>query len=1236
MENSVIRKAYRFLALAIGGWIGTGSIASATPVIFNSSQTANPGETIYLQGDNFTTSPQVWFHRVLTTDTTLTPDTQLTPLPFPTSPNAPIALTVPLPKNMPLGLYAVWVKDSSGNLSSPVFVNRSRAMSFEYSAVPANYPLRIFGRNLYVAGFTPTVTFTSGANNYTANVVATYANSSEVLQVTAPSSLPTTGTYTVNVSNGMGHNVLNSDIASSEETIQGRAGGSDPFNLGVPWGSDFTAIAADVINVVSSTNPHTGQAYGNGLTTGATGSNWINAIQQAIYDAGNPTFHPNGATVSLPAGTYAINFTGENLQFYGINGTLIYQNALNNTAHIEFNIPANVVLQGAGIGSTIIDDSSPAYDGYSFFITLGWLSAAGPTTPTPPAYAGSHSGVQGFTYNPTMTVDQTDAPPAIRNYASNSVDMFFDHISFAFPHGYFSANNACITGSFGASTGATNMNILVQSCNMSYLQFGDGNYNPFGTAPMSYGSFVFFRNNTISSWFRRLEIDFMDHVIVENNHMSRDALFPPAACEDHSGTPSTGGVQMTDGDNKILNNTFDTINVTPTTPLPQNNDGETVSSQAEPPLIYDAGAIGGLTTTTLTDSSKSWVPNFFAGGYVTITSGTGAYQPAAVITSNTATSITISTAWTTTPSVGANYRIQANAVCFDYGKVVSSTSTTVTCTSADTLTPGTWFPTAYYGLTGQILAIVAGPGAGQWRYIASNTVNTITVSQPWAENPTSSSTYSLTYVSCDRLMVMGNNFNGVPRSVALYCGSHDSAVVDNLIENSGWSIYMRSDERPTLTGTVDGTVYTTWCGRMNLTWNDVVTDNIVENTAKTWPTFIGAAYYLQAGQGVLGTQILGNEFRRNILLSDFPSVKDGASGMSEGYTDWAFDSNPTFIETHIPGLLGTIYDDNLNVNTSTSNTNYPAYVNSDTYQTAFSNQLNLGTFTLPDPPYLDSTISGASHASVNTGYVVDPTFLAANFNGTGTSTGGTTDMVDTGGTGAVSNGTGSNTMVIASTSPFIPGTTGDYLESTMEASGNPPSFQVTPTTTRTSWGRIFDFRTGQWLVNGGFDFFWRPVTAPSTLNSFRPIDISNSDSTHGLRLTFHNLNATTLEMEVITGTGGGGVAPTGTFTGGFATGTIYHLGATYATNPTTGVTTVKVFAVAGTGAIDTTSSANLVFTSTFTLSPSVVTDDSGWLSGGKYTFGDSYSDGATKVNDYDQFQLYSQDPGIFPALGDGD
>jgi hypothetical protein len=63
----------------------------------------------------------------------------------------------------------------------------------------------------------------------------------------------------------------------------------------------------------------------------------------------------------------------------------------------------------------------------------------------------------------------------------------------------------------------------------------------------------------------------------------------------------------------------------------------------------DSGSTtGGNSTTTLNDTSKSWTPNQFAGDLVAITSGIGQHQ-AALITSNTATQLTITPTWGITP-----------------------------------------------------------------------------------------------------------------------------------------------------------------------------------------------------------------------------------------------------------------------------------------------------------------------------------------------------------------------------------------------------------------------------------------------------------------------------------------------------------------------------------------------------------------------------------------------------------
>jgi hypothetical protein len=69
----------------------------------------------------------------------------------------------------------------------------------------------------------------------------------------------------------------------------------------------------------------------------------------------------------------------------------------------------------------------------------------------------------------------------------------------------------------------------------------------------------------------------------------------------------------------------------------------------------DAGTATAASSTTLTDSSKSWTVDAFIGYYVRIVYGTGAGQVVA-ITDNDATSVTVA-AWTTTPDTTSRYEI---------------------------------------------------------------------------------------------------------------------------------------------------------------------------------------------------------------------------------------------------------------------------------------------------------------------------------------------------------------------------------------------------------------------------------------------------------------------------------------------------------------------------------------------------------------------------------------------------
>lgn len=86
--------------------------------------------------------------------------------------------------------------------------------------------------------------------------------------------------------------------------------------------------------------------------------------------------------------------------------------------------------------------------------------------------------------------------------------------------------------------------------------------------------------------------------------------------------------------------------------IPSSLTIEAVDSTGTP--MYGNGTVSTSTSDTLTDTSKAWDDNTLVGGKVFINHGTGGGQ-IRDISGNTSTTITVSSAWTTTPAVGDEY-----------------------------------------------------------------------------------------------------------------------------------------------------------------------------------------------------------------------------------------------------------------------------------------------------------------------------------------------------------------------------------------------------------------------------------------------------------------------------------------------------------------------------------------------------------------------------------------------------
>lgn len=770
----LVRVVFSMLVLLCGIILANVVYAyAATPCIFNSTESASPGDVIGLQGYDFGTSPQVLVTQVGTSSV----DVVATILS-----KSSIDVSATIPSTLTFGLYSVRIKNGT-IYSNVIYINRARAHTLEFDEVAIGNSFRIFGRNLYIAGGTPTVKFINGGNTYNATV-DTANSSSYVLKVTAPSGLTSGTVYTINVYNGYGGTTLGKVAAA--ETIKGRSTGSDTWSLGVPWAADFT-FSGTIHNVKTDPNisPH---AVGDGTT------NDRDAIQAAI-DYSNTH---GGGVVYLPTGTYKLDYAGSSLPSTNL-----------------LTMRSNVVLKGDGMTYTTLKygyttpPSSGSYDGYA-------------------VYFDQNTTTSGMVDLKTQNVNGSIHTNNLRNNMGNVSKIFFQR---------------CYMD-FGTNSGG-----FVFKCINKFLLS-----NSTITAINGAGSYVFYienctystiRGNTLQYANRRLNAGSIKHVVIENNHFTRDG--------DHHGTDGEfGGLEVDCAKQlSLLGNTFDVCGA----PIIQHNDGETILSQSIGTFRSLGTATAG-SSNTLTDTTKNW---------------------------------------STIPS---------------------------DC----------------------MVAITEGTGAGQWRWITSNTSTQVTVSSAWGIIPDSTSKYKIGIWDADRWIVKDNVLTGCDRGIWIYQGGTDLAIVNNQLTNSD-EIYLRSDQR-----------YGT--DRYALVWNALVADNTLVDNNNKHPAAINVSVVYVDGTELWGTGVLGVEIRHNSVDANLPNYS------GEGYYSDVGLVSPTTADNDTAGVLGTIFQDN-----TATDTDYAYHVSTGSNQIVLWNCHNNNIGSLIQ----DVTSSGGTHASIDT--VVGPTSM---------------------------------------------------------------------------------------------------------------------------------------------------------------------------------------------------------------------------------------------------------------------
>jgi len=284
----------------------------------------------------------------------------------------------------------------------------------------------------------------------------------------------------------------------------------------------------------------------------------------------------------------------------------------------------------------------------------------------------------------------------------------------------------------------------------------------------------------------------------------------------------------------------------------------------------------------------------------------------------------------------------------DVGMTTSATATTLTDSSKnwiyDRAVPDISSGHRYH------VSIVAGPGTGQNRLVASNTATTLTVSPAWDVIPTSESRYVVSH-QVQRVLVKDNTLTENPQGIMFYVHSmKDVAVVNNVLTDNG-AVWLRMRDRNSATPPI-----------YDICMDTLISGNSTTNTLN-WYNSVGskARMYVEVNNvstPTAGTHIFGLEFRNNSITAPLPNQNTGLAG--EGFGVLALMDNGTPIaDSSLVQTLGVILQGNAMTNTTDG-----VHLTTGAHDTIIWNAILSNVVSL----VLDSKITTAAAASVATAF----------------------------------------------------------------------------------------------------------------------------------------------------------------------------------------------------------------------------------------------------------------------------
>lgn len=592
------------------------------PVIINASWKGEPGGAIGIYGDGFgtmdldgKTSTEVAIQPLTGFVGKLSPEGATLRLTLVNVQNNVIQGV--LPDNLPVDLYALWVKNHSG-WSRPVFVNKAEIFwASEHMVVPGQ-KVRIFGRNFEnilqpgkEKGGKPDNKNDSDVKVKLVDINNNSTIDADVLDVSPnaidfsiPGKMDKGGQYTVMVTNGAGGDYgwyrINDDEALTVLEQTYKTGSlKNKLGLDAAWIADIPHN--NMINV---------QKYG---AKGDGQTDDTSAIQTALDNAGAE----NGGVVYLPEGTYLFS---------------------------ELKVPANTVLLGEGKETTIlryIGGRTPAER----------VGRPGWTYGEPIFLISSKGDSAGLANLSIINEEKRPAEDKMRRLNGWVLPVAFGYDStykigdgmVKKNHGYFLKNVRIrnVDGA-GVEIHATS-DIIVENSEL-YVTHGAINCYADG--------YVRIRNNTMFNTQRPLILGFSEKQWIEGNDLSAENA------ETYDGIdpelPAKSGSEHRIMDLSSLYNYVAGNRVTGQFGLSYSNDGEGILWQSTVRLAL--GTVSAADTESVTDGKQTFTANSLKDANIVIIGGKGIGQMRKV-TGNTANKILVDRAWDIIPDETSVYTV---------------------------------------------------------------------------------------------------------------------------------------------------------------------------------------------------------------------------------------------------------------------------------------------------------------------------------------------------------------------------------------------------------------------------------------------------------------------------------------------------------------------------------------------------------------------------------------------------